>query len=275
MLICASMQGENLLKNADFEEVNQGIPRHWKLFVMPNEGAVGLVDSETAYSQGRSIMLRNELPYEEEPANNWSQTVFGGHGGKELRLQGRIKTREATEAAIWIQCWRENPSAILHVRSTDDVTSVHGTMDWTPVDIRIKIPQDTDFIMCRCVLKGTGTAWFDDLRLEEKLAVEEPVATNKDKEETAGQRTAAAAEREALKNLIEANRALVETSRGLRESNEALLQQIRALQEDLRAMRERLLTIENELAQMPETPAEPFTPAPPLVPHGYPLEGTR
>lgn len=276
---CAATHGENLLANPDFEQVWRGMPRQWKLFVMAQEGAEGRLDDEVAFSERHSVMLHTALAYEEEPANNWSQPVIADLAGKDLLVRGHIKTEEAAEAAIWVQCFRTGPDnrlQTLQAATTNKSTPVYGTTDWAPVEMRVRVPDGTDFVMFRCVLMGTGTAWFDDLLLAEEPAKEkdDSVDTDKDIRESR-QEEAAAAEKEALKSLLETNRVLVETSRVLRESNDALSRQVRALQEELQALREGLAAIEAQPPPEAPKPAPPVAPTPPLVPHGYPLGGTQ
>ena len=102
-LLASPAHAENLLINASFERADsEGMPRPWSLFIMPQEGADGRLDTK-AMRGASSIMLHTSEAYETEPANNWSQVIITDAASKDLRLTGYIRTENATEAALWDQ----------------------------------------------------------------------------------------------------------------------------------------------------------------------------
>lgn len=317
LLAAAALAGadENRLQNPGFEVLDASdMPVRWKFFVMPQNQAFAESDSgaaeavaeavlsETAYAGAYSAMLRTPEPYAQEPYNNWSQAVFGAFGGETMTLTGHIKTEDASEAALWLQCWRQNPPRILTSASTAWERAVYGTRDWTEVSLTLDVPERTDFLVVRCVLTGTGSAWFDSLTLsvvEEKPAEEEE-ATAEAEEPEAGQpeaevedeepqpRQTSTAEMEAL---LAANEALRESLRALSESNDAFARQIQALQQELGKVRQELEAtkrVQEQIAdevsrkeQPPpreeptaprEFPPAPLLKPPPIIPHGEPVE---
>ncbi len=279
---CASTaEADNLLANPGFTEIDErGLPKRWELFVMPMEGAIGRLDTSTL-GEPYAAMLHNPEAYPEEPANNWSQSVIADLAGKELLVAGDIRCEDATEAAIWLQCWAKNRLRVLAAATTSTDSPVYGTKGWTHVEMKITVPENTDFIILRCVLKGRGTAWFDDVRVEDSPITAE-TGDGKATPETEAQQTAEDKE-PILKTGEDVGKALA----ALRETNEALVARIKALQDRLDALRpdpapraSRLdpPTIPRPTRPRSETispraglkvPTRPTMPRHPIVPHGY------
>jgi len=164
----------NFLRNPGFEMLRNEQPVSWQLFVMEKEGSYGIIDWANAAEGTHSIKLHNETPYQEEPMNNWSQSIAANLRNKTLLVTGHIKTRAATEALIMVQCFRRRPLRELSSLSTGRETPVYGDSDWTKVELEVSVPGETDFVMVRCVLVGTGSAWFDDMSVAEKSAMKKP-----------------------------------------------------------------------------------------------------
>ncbi|NUM54586.1 MAG: hypothetical protein HUU46_13150 [Candidatus Hydrogenedentes bacterium] len=168
---------ENLLKNPSFEVVSDGSPAAWSVFVQPKQGASSFYDQRVAKDGSASVKLSIDSPYIEDPANNWSQNVLADVRGKRLHLNGMVKTENATEAAVWVQCYSRNPLRLVLQESTASSGLLTGTHDWTPVELSLVAPIDTDFVVVRCVLRFRGTAWFDALSLEAETAqIKSPAA---------------------------------------------------------------------------------------------------
>jgi len=168
-----------LVANRGFEDSAGGLPVRWNAFVMPQEGAVGKLD-RNPLSGEYAAMLHTPLPYDKEPTNNWSQNIIAELSGKKLRLSGHIKTREATEAAIWVQCWQKRPLRLLKLVNSSTDAPMYGTREWEEVTAEFTVPANTDFLTLRCVLLGTGTAWFDDIDLAEASKADEDEAAPED-----------------------------------------------------------------------------------------------
>lgn len=264
---------DNLLVNPGFEELGGDMPLRWDHFVLPQDGAYAKIDTD-ALSGEYAIMLHTPLPYEREPMNNWSQNIFADLGGKTLRLTGHIRTRDAREASLWVQCWEKRPRRLLKRVTTSTEAPMYGTRAWEEVDVEFTVPAGTDFITVRCVLLGTGTAWFDDLRLGDP-GIDEPA------EEAAGEAAGADAEARAeepftitftgpdgreytakvdmpavapepeataaelvqrlereIDRLRRANTALAESLDALRESNDVLADEVVTLRQDVWRMQQ-------------------------------------
>lgn len=263
--LCAAE--ENLLRNAGFEEVNGGMPAHWNLFVQPEPGAEGRLDAQMFAEGVRATFLHNPDTYAKDPCNNWSQNVSDRVAGKTVVAGGSVKTAGTASAAIWVQCWRKDPWGVLRVASTADAMPVSGNTDWRPVAIKLAVPSDTDFVVVRCVIRGAGSAWFDDVRLVEAEAEASPVAEKPavvapPPSPPENDNAAAAAD------LARETAAMSKTIEALRETNEILLHDLARMREEVGALRKQLEPREQPAAPSAKT-------VPPLVPHGYPEEDPR
>jgi hypothetical protein len=276
-LAAAAAAGENLLANPGFESAAHDQPDQWSVYVMPHEGAFARAD-RAARSGDFAALLHTPTPYAQDPANNWSQNITGDFAGKTLQAGAWIRTEAAGGAAIWVQCWKRNPLRLLHTANSATRDPVRGTQGWREVSMPVEVPEGTAFLTLRCVIQGTGSAWFDDLRL---VPTEPPAA--KPPADMAPMvpppGPAPPADAPELRDAVATLDALERQLDSLRDANILLggaLDQVRAenraLLDELRELRTRM-----EQAGEPggEPAAEPGAPqadsgrrAPPLVPHG-------
>ena len=271
-IVAAAATGPWVL-NPGFEQAVNSRPLRWELFVQPMDGAYGRL-SEDTHTGEHAVMLHIPQPYPTDPVNNWNQTVLGEFGGSTVEVTGFIKTENATDASLWLQCWQQ-PARLLHVGSSSSTTPMYGTQDWREVRFEVEVPKEADFLVLRCVLQGQGSAWFDDIALSVR-AVEpgEPESLPEETEEVAAPLDTAPADASAA--VLEAAQALRETVEQLRESNEALRERFEAIQAELSEVRAELSVLKQEPAPPIPAPVEPELPvvqapaAPPtvLVPHG-------
>jgi hypothetical protein len=260
-ILLSPLDGENLLSNASFEErTPDGRPRGWTSFVMPQPGAFADVDP-LSFGGENSVMLHNPEPYDEEPANNWSQVIVGDLRGKELEFSGYARTEAATEASLWLQCFRQSPTQVVAAQTSALNDPLSGTSEWTRLSARVTAPASTDFVVVRCVIKGQGSAWFDELRLD---AIQEPPAPLDVIEPSQASAVEEAPTNENADldaaDLLELSQALQRAVADLEASNAQILERVRALQEDVQRSRESADAIANEVKTYG---------AHPLVPHGY------
>jgi hypothetical protein len=294
-LAAVPVAADNLLANPGFEQLDGDLPARWRVFVAPQEGAEGRVDNLNPYEGRYCVLLHNPEPYEEEPANNWSQNIIADLTGKTLLVTGAIRTDDATEVALWLQCFRRQPWAVTRFATTSTDSPIYGTRDWTPVEMRVEVPAQTDFVVLRCVLKGRGTAWFDSVCVEdgtqppderERKAMKDAAAAFGPPEKLEGPEGT-----EVRKALLDAHQAMVETNQTLRDMNRELAEQIKALQQDLRDLRAQIdarkgapPAKQEATAAAEAAPTHSVAPVavgsgrapkvtpPPLVPHGYDWE---
>ncbi|MBX3180016.1 MAG: hypothetical protein KF886_21915 [Candidatus Hydrogenedentes bacterium] len=288
-VLAAPALAENLLANPGFEELSGDKPARWDHFVQPMPGAVAAL-SDAARSGKYSVWLHTPAPYEKEPVNNWSQNIIAALGGETLRVTGHIRVEDAKEAAIWVQCWRKRPWGVLAAYSTSTDSPVYGTEDWREVVLDAAIPEGTDFITVRCVILGTGSAWFDDIAVRRAGVSgagtpEEPQRERKDSRATAAVEepdpkaaetpTPPAPEADGgvlstvnhleseVRRLRETNILLTDTLQQMQQVNQALLEEMLAVQAEVRALK-----AEKDAEAPALDPAQPRVP--PLVPLSAP-----
>lgn len=292
---------ENLVANPGFERLVEDVPFGWQAYVGPQEqdggggGAVAAVDYR-AHTGEACVRLHTPVPYARDPANNWSQNILKDLADEKVIVSAMVRTENATDATLWLQCWRKKPWGVLHVARSDEETPLHGTNDWTPVRMEVEVPKGTDFVTLRCVLKGVGTAWFDDVSLARAEKVSEtpvpkpvapptettpevvpvtekedapaPVETPTEEADEPDMRDAAATTaaelerlQDELRQLHDLNTHLEDALDGASEDNDLLLQDMLMLQESLDEMEDRQRAL-----------LRPFIGegqfAPPLVPKG-------
>lgn len=302
-LAAAAAPGENLLRNPGFESVLVDRPDAWSLFVLPQEGAFARTAPE-AHSGDLAVLLHTALPYEKDPANNWSQNVEGDFAGATVHAGAWIRTEEAGGAALWVQCWQRSPLKLLLTASTAQRDPARGTEDWREVSMPVEIPKGTDFLTFRCVLTGTGSAWFDDAYLQlqastsapaapkaapkaptaapSRTAPQAPAATTSVPEEMSEETMAILDQMEQdLAALRDANLLLGEALDQVRAENRDLLGQldsVRASLQGLESDRKNLDPAATPVQATPKTPdsapAVPPRRVPILVPHGVDWRST-
>lgn len=274
----------NLLHNPGFETRVGDMPADWHVYVEPQDGSTAELYGAEALEGRWSVMLQNAHPYAKEPANNWSQNILEDLSGKTLVITGSIKTEDATNAALWIQCFRKDPWEVLLQKSTADTQPLTGTNPWTPVEMQVTVPADTDFVVLRCVLMGAGTAWFDALFVDKKEsaavpapAAEKPVVAPVTPTMPAMPKPPAAPQMSPPRNdsardeIISAQKAIEQANEALRESNRALADQLQAMREQLQAMREQLKDVSAASKEEDAKVTKSTKPAvPPLIPHSAP-----
>ncbi|MFP4191418.1 MAG: hypothetical protein ACLFU6_05030 [Candidatus Hydrogenedentota bacterium] len=282
LLVGWACGADNLLRNGALDELEEdGMPAYWRLFVEPREGAYGGVDEAEAAEGDNSIMLHIEEPYTRDPANNWSQNVLEDLAGEELRVSAQIKTEKAGEAMVWVQAIRNQPWRILRTASTSERRVFSGTREWTEVSHTFRVPEKANYLVVRCVLRGSGRAWFDDLRLERLNSESAPADEEEEEEESPDidQNAALTSEEpeepsveepgpeeargtrqddEALvQALLDANQMLLETYQELRRTNETLVGRLETLESDLSAVRGEFEALEEEVRQISGSLEEP------------------
>lgn len=156
----ASPPPPNLLMNGGFDELTDRSPSGWDLYIGSGTDARGSADpaaKEGAYC----AMIEVDDAHPANPVMNWSQNILSDLAGKTIEVSGFIRTENASEAALWLQCWAVNPLRVVHGATTFDQSPVYGTQDWQFVAMPVRVPASTQFVTVRCVLRGRGRAWFD------------------------------------------------------------------------------------------------------------------
>lgn len=293
-----------LISNGGFERLRGASPEAWDLFVAPLDESTasdGTPAPSARVARDAStgeycVELSTPTPYPREPYNNWSQNLFGAFAGKRLKLSAAIRTDNADGAALWVQCWKRQPLHVLQVANTALQNPMTGTHPWTRHELEFEVPAGTDFLTVRCVLKGAGTAWFDELSLVESPPLpapepdtgveakaqepnQAPPEEDKNQQEQALKAdtqtiessipTEASVIEAELARLKEANVLLAEALDSMQSDRVQLVQELLALQTQMQALQEALPAAIAKEKSAPPTLA-PGTKSPPLVPLDFP-----
>src|SRR5688572_1690776 len=148
----------NLMPNASFEDAGREGPRGWRRERWNGRGTLGY--AETGRTGSRSVQISST-----EGADwGWAATApiepFARY-----RLSGWIKTENVRAAG-------GGRGALLNLHGLQGIATraLTGDNDWTRVDVEFDA-EDASSVQVNCLFGGwgmaTGTAWFDDVQLEQ------------------------------------------------------------------------------------------------------------
>jgi hypothetical protein len=160
-------KGENILLNSGFEEGENDHVSHWIQAIVPYENLSMHWDDVTYFNGSKCVGIKNTHIYNRTVANNWAQEIRKIPIGKTVELTGWIKTKDAEEVVMVIQCFDKNYN-FTAFGTTETPDPITGTTDWTLYEASVKVPIKTRIIYVRLVLVGTGEVWFDDVKLTVK-----------------------------------------------------------------------------------------------------------
>jgi hypothetical protein len=173
----AGMAQSISIVNAGFEEGIPGrMPAGWTPDGPGTPGALPAVcDESTQHAGAKSIRLSHEKPASSTFESETVQLTVG----KLYRLSGWISTREAV--ADPTSRYPTAVAATLTMASfpfTNYATVAGGTQGWRRSEILFFATQHVDRVRLHLGLNGkaAGTAWFDDVRLEEVQDISEYIA---------------------------------------------------------------------------------------------------
>lgn len=169
-VVCGAAQAQqstavNTLPNGSFEEQSDGKPAQWTTATWG--GAGEFVHAEVGRTGNRSVMISSK----DGADISWTATV-SVEPRSTYRLSGWIKTQDVTPVEA-----RRGRGALINIHNMQPLATnaIRGTADWTQVELVFETDAN-DAVQINCLFGGwglvTGTAWFDDLRLE-RLSTEE------------------------------------------------------------------------------------------------------
>lgn len=230
----------NLLRNPDFVSKAGGGPERWDVYVREMEGAwAGLGDGPTPGSVALGLYAPAE--YESDTVNNWSQVLAEPHAGSVLMVSGWIRAENATEAAIWLQCFDGKPLRLVGGETSTSIQPVRGTTDWTPISFTCDVPESTKAVILRCVLRAPGEAWFADLRVTTWTPADDAAPDFEDLAEPAPEQPAAA-----VASIDELTRKLHDAIGELMRTNEEIQERIGQMRSDIARQRREISELERE-----------------------------
>lgn len=151
-------RSQNELPNGGFEEAAGDLPAGgWKLFQWNPQGSPRVTTAiEAGGREGKALRITST-----EPTDTSVGILLKLEPGAGYRFSGSIRTEK-----LELQGGR---GAMLNLHGGAGSAAVKGTTGWTPVSFEFTAPGD-GACQLNCVFgaygKGSGTAWFDDLKLE-------------------------------------------------------------------------------------------------------------
>lgn len=155
------------IENNNFEaEAYHGaeVPAAWVKAPLLSEGGARLLwDSEVHHNGTHSIAIE----YDKRGTVWWQQTVQVKKG-KLYRLVDRVKTANLhgfahTQAAFL----DDHGGFATDISKLPTTRGRRGSMDWDEDSIEIEAPPNATAVDIRCLVTGTGKAWFDEVVFEE------------------------------------------------------------------------------------------------------------
>lgn len=149
--------------NLGFEKWENGAPSGWGA---KSDGFKA--SSDCAAGQDGRCVLRLDSTDGYKPGTFFpiAQRIgLGAAAGHQLTLSGMIRTENVVGgiAALWLRADAPGgpPLGFDNMRNR----APSGTTDWSPFSVTIPVPRNAAGIVFGVMLTGTGTAWFDQLKL--------------------------------------------------------------------------------------------------------------
>lgn len=153
--------------NLDFEYTkNDSIPTRWMLGNSSTTGYHISLDKQIKQHGTTSIRIQWEQPTRYNSLGGFRH-IFPKTlaAGKELEVSGWIKTRDIEQDGFaGFHLFEKNRDGKFR-EHLDTIQVVRKTSDWTHISTKTKIGNDAEYIALSGILKGKGTAWFDNIEL--------------------------------------------------------------------------------------------------------------
>lgn len=153
--------------NLDFEYAkNDSVPTRWMLGNSSTTGYHISLDKQIKQHGTTSIRIQWEQPTRYNSLGGFRH-IFPKTlvAGKELEVSGWIKTRDIEQDGFaGFHLFEKNRDGKFR-EHLDTIQAVRKTSDWTHISTKTKIGNDAEYIALSGILKGKGTAWFDNIEL--------------------------------------------------------------------------------------------------------------
>lgn len=147
-----SVFGQTDIYNLEFEKPikNKSIPNWQK----KNEGVDITLESITKFQGKYSLIMSSNNKGEGIPGiENIINKTFEG---KEIQLEGYLKTENAQSAYIYLIVGDENNQFSFAMSPT-----ISGTTDWQKLNVKIPYTSESTKITIACNSDGSGLIWLD------------------------------------------------------------------------------------------------------------------
>ncbi len=153
--------GHHRLWNGDVEHGDGDVPEGWTLD--PPDDTHRIIWANDAAQSGKRA-LKTVVAEGAKPtwigARQQPIHVLGSSG---YRIQAWVKARNVQGYTGWFLHIGNARQSMLEAPL---LRAGEGTFDWKKVELDFKTPPEADRLCVGTVLRGTGTAWFDNVRLE-------------------------------------------------------------------------------------------------------------
>ncbi len=149
------------LVNGDLEHGREGTPEGWQHDTMTAEHRLAWVRED---AQSGQWCLKTEVDRGAEPS--WiatRQRDIHVVAGARYRMTGWVRGEGVEGFAGWYIHLGHERNSMLDSRM---LTAGEGTFDWRRVEAEFTVPEGANRATVGTVLRGTGTAWFDNVSLE-------------------------------------------------------------------------------------------------------------
>ncbi|CAM1341735.1 hypothetical protein [Tenacibaculum amylolyticum] len=139
--------------NLDFEIVENGKPKDWKVFPNKNEKFIEF-DNSIVKNGNKAVSLEHKR----NKKTSLLSYIPAIHKGKQLKVTAYIKTKGVKHVEFWTRADHNGAYANKYIS---------GTNDWTKFEIMIDLtePLKYDYFTFGVTLKGKGKVWIDDFEL--------------------------------------------------------------------------------------------------------------
>ncbi len=142
-------------------------PSGWTRFGDP-EFVMGVVELENEH--GRALLIESDEG-DDDRFGAIGQTIdAASYRGRRIQLSGLLRTNGASAGAgLWMRVDRNREDGDRDVLAFDNMgeRAVRGNTEWARYTVVLDIPSDADTITFGALLRGAGTAWVDELSLDE------------------------------------------------------------------------------------------------------------
>ncbi|NIF07060.1 hypothetical protein F3J23_16605 [Chryseobacterium sp. Tr-659] len=154
---CNSQNNKDYNFGFETKTRNNSLPEgwyHWGNIIAKNESALFQAGKKSVIIQSPTQASEGGISY----------TLFNIFQGKELRLEGYVKTEKVENSAgLFISLARgdQQPLGSNEIKTEN----VHGTTDWKKYTITLPITENQGTLQIGGFLKGKGKVWFDSFKV--------------------------------------------------------------------------------------------------------------
>ncbi len=149
------------LINPDFEAGSAGDPEGWRR--LAEDSSHRLFWQKGGAHSGNWCVRAEADPGAKPSWFKFAQTRIMAVPGQRVKITAWVKAKNVQGKAGWyIHVNGQQKSQIVNIVKS----AGSGTFDWRPLTIEFTVPEDGQWWDLGTVLWGTGTAWYDDVRVQ-------------------------------------------------------------------------------------------------------------